>query len=89
MDNDALSGAFQRRAQQGMGGMSAPSGPSQPQGGGAPANANQASALEKAQPEEAMFILKVLAKRLESLPPHKPEAPKQPQQSPQPAMAQM
>jgi hypothetical protein len=79
----AVQQAFARRAQQGGG---------QPSGGSAPVQ-NPANGMAQARSQgttngqggaesESMFILKVLAKRLEALPPHKPEKqPAQPSQT--------
>lgn len=76
--------AFARRAQQGGGQpQSQPTPMQNPMGGMAQARSQGAANGQGGDSSEAMFILKVLAKRLEALPPHKPEKPQQ-APSPQP-----
>lgn len=88
MRGNALQESFARRAQAGRGGVASQGGQNplavmaQNRGQTAPATQGQANALQKAQPDEAMFILKVLAKRLDDLPPHKPKAPQNPPSRP-------
>jgi len=88
MDTNAIKAAFQRRSQQGGaapaggGGASAPM--QNPMQGLAAARSQGASNGNGSQ-DEALFILKVLAKRLAELPPHKPEKPVMQQSMGQPA----